>query len=92
MMFDPHPKKKADVLHKPCLLMSCHQRFGCHQENKTSQCFHKKDLWFQVAKRKRRQYHFESGILCTLYVDIDKKSFDKLTIGKQLYLLIGKLM
>ena len=42
MMFDPHPKKKVDVFHKPCLLMSCHQRFGCHQENKTSQCFHKK--------------------------------------------------
>ena len=26
------------------------------------------------------------------YLNVDKKSFDKLTIGKQLYLLIGKLM
>lgn len=93
MMFDPHPKKKSgrvsqtlfvDVLSSTIWLPSRKQNLAMFPQKKT--------LWFQVAKRKRRQYHFASDILCTLYVDVDKKSFDKLTIGKQLYLLIGKLM
>lgn len=85
------PKKKwtcftlfVDVLSSTIWLPSRKQNLAMFPQKET--------LWFQVAKRKRRQYHFASGILCTLYVDVDKKSFDKLTIGKQLYLLIGKLM
>lgn len=86
------PKKSGRVT-QPCLLMSCHQRFGSHQENKTSQCFHKKTCGFKWLNVR------DDNIILNLvyfahytYLNVDKKSFDKLTIGKQLYLLIGKWM
>lgn len=62
------PKKKRTCYTNPvcwCLVIN---DLAAIKKTKPRNVSTKKNLWFQVAKRKRRQYHFESGIFCTLYV------------------------